>query len=187
MNEIKIPTSFFDIYDSFLTRVTSDMYMELTEHDTFLLLQDLLLNAIPRFEFPRFDIFNYETGYVDDGGTYTGVESDGIEVPSTIWVGGSFNIPLTQEEINILSLSMVVEWLGQQLATTELTKMKYSGSDFKFTSQANHMSKLKVMMDSYRQECFHLQRLYKRRKRTENGMISTLGQIMEVPTYGYKI
>lgn len=45
MNEIKIPTSFFDIYDSFLTRVTSDMYMELTEHDTFLLLQDFIIKC----------------------------------------------------------------------------------------------------------------------------------------------
>ena len=57
-------------------------------------------------------------------------------MPATAWVGGSFNI-LTQEEINILSLYMVVEWLGQQLATTENTRLKYSGSDFKFTSQAN--------------------------------------------------
>ena len=56
---------------------------------------------------------------------------------------------------------MVVEGLGEQLATTENTRLKYSGSDFKFTSQANHMAKIKVIMDSYRQECFHLQRLYK--------------------------
>ena len=30
---------------------------------------------------------------------------------------------------------------GQQLASVENTRMKYSGSDFKFTSQANHMAK----------------------------------------------
>ena len=42
--------------------------------------------------------------------------------------------------------------------------MKYSGTDFKFTSQANHMAKLKVMMDERKQECHHMQRLYKRRK-----------------------
>jgi hypothetical protein len=28
--------------------------------------------------------------------------------------------------------------------------MKYSGTDFKFTSQANHMAKLKVMIDAYK-------------------------------------
>ena len=150
-------------------------------------LQDLLEIAIPRFEFPRFDIFDYELGYIDVD-EYCGVESFGEIVPATFWVGGFFNAELTQEAINILSLSMVVEWLGQQLATTENMKMKYSGSDFKFTSQANHMAKIKVMMDAYRQECFHLQRLYKRRKRTADGeMRSTAGLIMTTPDYGYRI
>ena len=186
MGDIKT-TPFSIIYDSFLSRVTSDMYMEMTELDTLEMLQDLLINAIPRFEFPRFDIFDYELGYIDVD-EYCGIESFGEIVPATFWVGGFFNAELTQEEINILSLSMVVEWLGQQLATTENMKMKYSGSDFKFTSQANHMAKIKVMMDAYRQECFHLQRLYKRRKRTADGeMRSTVGLIMTTPDYGYRI
>ena len=180
-------TPFSIIYDSFLTRVTSDMYMEMNEIDTIRMLRDWLEIAIPRFEFPRFDIFDYELGYIDVD-EYCGVESFGEIVPATFWVGGFFNAELTQEEINILSLSMVVEWLGQQLATTENMKMKYSGSDFKFTSQANHMAKIKVMMDAYRQECFHLQRLYKRRKRTADGeMRSTAGLIMTTPDYGYRI
>lgn len=179
-------TSFATIYDSFLTRVTSDMYMELTELDTFEMLQELLLNAIPRFEFPKFDIFDYEEGYLTQE-TYKGVESNNIEVPAVIWTGGSFNTLLELEEINILSLYMVVEWLGQQLATTENTKLKYSGSDFKFTSQANHMAKLKLLIETYKQDGFHLQRLYKRRKRAGGQIKSTLGQIMEVPSYGYKI
>lgn len=186
MGDIKT-TPFSIIYDSFLSRVTSDMYMEMTELDTLEMLQDLLINAIPRFEFPRFDIFDYEPGYLIGIGTYTGIESDGVEVPATAWVGGSFNAELTQEEVNILSLSMVVEWLGQQLATTENTRLKYSGSDFKFTSQANHMAKIKVMMDSYRQECFHLQRLYKRRKIVNGEVRSTAGVIMTIPSHGYKI
>ena len=186
MEDLK-KTPFSIIYDSFLTRVTSDMYMEMNEIDTIRMLQDLLEIAIPRFEFPRFDIFDYELGYIDVD-EYCGIESFGEIVPATFWVGGFFNAELTQEEINILSLSMVVEWLGQQLATTENMKMKYSGSDFKFTSQANHMAKIKVMMDAYRQECFHLQRLFKRRKRTADGeMRSTAGLIMTTPDYGYRI
>lgn len=186
MGAMKKITPFSIIYDSFLERVTSDMYMELTELDTIRLLQGLLINAIPRFEFPRFDIFDYEEGYLESG-TYNGVESNHMEVPATYLVGGFFNAELTQEEINILSLSMVVEWLGQQLATTENTKLKYSGSDFKFTSQANHMSKLKVMVDAYRTECFKLQRLYKRRKVVDGKVQSTLSQLAEVPNYGYKV
>ena len=74
---------------------------------------------------------------------------------------------------------MIVEWLGQQLASVELTRMKYSGSDFKFTSQANHMAKLKNLVEMYKQEGFHLQRLYKRRKKDVNGIYrSTMGELM---------
>lgn len=73
---------------------------------------------------------------------------------------------------------MIVEWLGQQLANIENTRMKYSGSDFKFTSQANHMHKILQLKKDYEREGFHLQRLYKRRKKDENGIMrSTFGQL----------
>jgi hypothetical protein len=59
--------------------------------------------------------------------------------------------------------------------------MKYSGTDFKFTSQANHMQKLLVIKKDYEREGFHLQRLYKRRLADENGIYrSTLGDVMNV-------
>lgn len=66
--------------------------------------------------------------------------------------------------------------------------MKYSGSDFKFTSQANHMNKIQAMKADYEREGFHLQRLYKRRKRDEDTglMKSTFGSIMEESTYDYQ-
>lgn len=63
MSRIKAPTSFVTIYDSFFSRVTDDMYMEITELETTEMLQDLLLSAIPRFEFPRVNIFDYEIGH----------------------------------------------------------------------------------------------------------------------------
>lgn len=183
--DYRTTTSFITIYDSFLARVTSDMYLEFTELETLEMLQDLLINAIPRFEFPRFNIFDYEEGNLEGMGVYQGVESDGVEVPATGWVGGAFNSVLTTEEINIMSLNMVIEWLGQQLETTENTRMKYSGSDFKFTSQANHMAKLKVLIDAKRIDSTHLQRLYKRRRVTEDGLIqSTAGDIISKPNYG---
>lgn len=184
MDSIVVTTSFITIYDSFLTRVTSDMYMELTEIETMEMLQDLLINAIPRFEFPRFDILDYEEGHWDDLGTYQGIESDNAEVPATGWVGGAFHCLLTQEEINILSLNMVIEWLGQQLDITKNTELQYSGSDFKFTSQANHMAKLKVMIDAHNKDSIHLQRIYKRRKITKDGVQSTMGEIVSKSSYG---
>ena len=177
----KIYTSFSTIYDNFLTRVTSDMYMEWTELDTYSHLQDLLIVSIPRFEFPRFNIFDYEEGYYNSLGTYKGVESNNIEVPAAGWVGGTFHNKLTLEEINIIALNMVIEWLGQQLSTTDNTVMKYSGSDFKFTSQANHMAKIKNLLEKYEQESNHLQKLYKRRIIDKDGSIKTTIPTLMMP------
>lgn len=167
------------IYDIFLNLITDDMFLELDEVDTCHLLQDLLLNAIPQFEFPRFNIDNYEISYIEDEGTYCGVDSNYILVPCYISGGGFFYDTLTLEEMKILALYMVVEWLGQQLASVELTRLKYSGSDFKFTSQANHGQKLSQWMKEYTQKGFHLQRLYKRRRKTSDGLyVPTMSEIM---------
>lgn len=173
-------TPFSIIYDNFLSKITDDMYMELTELDTFRMLEELLKAAMHKFEFPRFDITDFEESYIDDVDTYEGVESNDEEVIATIYGGGYFNSVLTLEEINILSTYMIVEWLGQQLASVENTRMKYSGSDFKFTSQANHMSKLLTLKKDYEREGFHLQRLYKRRLKDEDGIMrSTFDTIMQ--------
>jgi len=81
---------------------------------------------------------------------------------------------------------MIVEWLSQQLASVENTRMKYSGSDFKFTSQANHMQKLLQLKKDYEREGFHLQRLYKRRIQDHLGIMrSTFGTIMKTPKFVY--
>ena len=44
---------------------------------------------------------------------------------------------------------MVCGWLDQQLANVDLTRMKYSGADYKFTSQANHVQKLLQLKKDY--------------------------------------
>lgn len=167
------------IYDVFLDLITDDMYLELTEVDTYNILQDLLVSAIPQFEFPRFDIENYELTYVEDECIYCGADSNYEPVPCYIMGGGRFADNLTLEEIKIIALYMVVEWFGQQLASVEVTRLKYSGSDFKFTSQANHGQKLAQWQKEYERKGFHLQRLYKRRKRSAEGLyISTIPEIM---------
>ena len=149
-------TTFEQIYNRFKGKITDDMYMELTPVDTDNLLKELLLNSLHYFEFPRVDIYDY---------------NEELE---------EYNIRLTAEEQNIIATYMIVEWLSQQLASVENTRMKYSGSDFKFTSQANHMAKLQSMKKDYERMGFHLQRLYKRRKTDSNGIMrSTFGSIME--------
>ena len=148
-------TEFSVVYENFLSKITDDMYMEMTVEDTEAMLQPLLLSALHYFEFPRQNIFDYD------------IETE------------TFSADLTNEEVNILGTYMVVEWMSQQLASVENTRMKYSGSDFKFTSQANHMSKILTVKKDYERLGFHLQRLYKRRKADSTGAIkSTSGSIM---------
>jgi hypothetical protein len=51
--------------------------------------------------------------------------------------------------------------------------MKFSGSDFKFTSQANHLAKLMALLTESRRDSLHRQRLYKRRKMSADGTYSS--------------
>ena len=154
-------TDFNTIYKRFYSKITDDMYMELEKEETDALLEELLINALPWFEFPRVNIHNYNL------------------------VKQCFNIDLSGEEINIIATYMIVGWLDQQLASVELARMKYSGSDFKFTSQANHMAKLTALRKEYERIGFHLQRLYKRRKVDANGIArSTFGSIMSSSVRG---
>lgn len=165
-------TPFSYVYDSFLSKITDDMYMELTKEDTYKMLQELLISAIPKFEFPRVNIFDYTLG--EDVESAAELDSYGnIITTDTEYRVGYFNNILSMEEINILATYMIVEWLGYQLASIENVRMKFSGTDFKFTSQANHMQKLLVIKKDYEREGFHLQRLYKRRKPGKDGIMKS--------------
>ena len=154
-------TKFETIYNRFFSKVTDDMYMELDKTQTEGMVGELFESALPWFEFPRVDLYNFDK----ENQTY--------------------NIELSNEEVNIIAVYMLVEWLTQQLVTVENARMKYSGSDFKFTSQANHMAKLLTLKKDYEREGFHLQRLYKRRKVDENGIYrSTFKDIMKTSNRG---
>ena len=163
----------------FLVSVTDDMYLELNEFETYMMLQDLLISAVPYFEFPRFNIEDYELSFIEDQDFYCGVDSSYKNVPCYYCGGGYFKASLTTEEIKILAYYMIVEWIGQQLASIEVTRQKYSGTDFKMTSQAAHLQKLISLRKEYQQQAFHLQRLYKRRKKNDDGVfIPTMSEIM---------
>ena len=51
--EVIPPTSFQEMYEFFLAGVTDDMFMELTKEDTEKLLEEILIAAVPKFEFPH--------------------------------------------------------------------------------------------------------------------------------------
>ena len=54
------PTTFQEMYNFFLAGITDDMFMELTKEDTEEMLEEILIAALPHFEFPRRDIFDLD-------------------------------------------------------------------------------------------------------------------------------
>lgn len=186
-------TQFSAVYNRFLGQITDDLYLELTPEDTLRDLQNLLVNAIPGFEFPRQNLYDYiievreisEDDLTPDDfvlGTVWGeIGKDTLlEVPNVLVDKSRFNVELTPEEINILALLMKQGWVQRQVTSIENTRMKYSGSDFKMTSQANHLSKLLALLEESRRDSFHMQRLYKRRKPAASGYASNWSSLMEV-------
>jgi hypothetical protein len=87
-------------------------------------LRNLLIDAIPGFEFPRKNLSDYEIsqeekredevnpdefiiGIIWDDDMFD--ESDGV--PNVLIETSSFNVELTSEEINILALLMKSAWV----------------------------------------------------------------------------
>lgn len=137
--------------------ITDDMYFEWTKEDTEADCLNILKESIPGFQFPRFPLYDFTIGAV--------VEDEETGEVSFV---DTYNCHLTSEEINILAYLMYNVWLQRQIASIENTRMKYSGTDFKMTSQANHLRQLIELKKEAERQCHHIQRLYKRRKLIDN-------------------
>lgn len=85
LNETSSNTTFEEMYDFFLAGITDDMFMEMTKEDTEELLEEILLAALPNFEFPRKNIFD-------------------LDLKNKI-----FSAVLTQEEMMIIRQYMISE------------------------------------------------------------------------------
>ena len=171
-------TQFTEIYNRFLGKITDDMYIELTPADTIKDLRNLLIDAIPGFEFPRKNLGDYKLEHeikpedeVVEGEFIIGLlwddtleEEDMGKAPLVLIERSAFTADLNSEEINILAILMMCAWVQRQVTSIENTRMKYSGSDFKMTSQANHLQKLMGLLNECQRQSHHMQRLYKRRK-----------------------
>ena len=175
-------TPFVDVYNRFLGKITDDMYVELTPQDTIRDLRNMLIDAIPGFEFPRHNLYDYviQTEVKDEdkvlttdfilGMLWDEMPADSMNaVPRLMVEKSEFAAELTSEEINILAILMMTAWVQRQVTSIENTRMKYSGSDFKMTSQANHLQKLLTLLNECHRQSHHMQRLYKRRKIIDNG------------------
>ena len=169
-------TSFTAVYNRFLNKITDDMYMELTPADTVKDLQRLLIDAIPGFEFPRKNLNNYTIDIetiredeITEDDFVIGILWDDLidgeeQIPLAVVERSTFDDDLTSEEINILAILMMIGWVQRQVTSIENTRMKYTGADFKMTSQANHLSKLLTLLTECQRQSHHMQRLYRRRR-----------------------
>jgi hypothetical protein len=104
-------TQFSAVYNRFLGQITDDLYLELTPEDTLRDLQNLLLNAIPGFEFPRINLYDYEISVIeiyenevvkDDfiiGVVWNDDSNNLEEIPRVLVDRSNFNVELSQEEI----------------------------------------------------------------------------------------
>ena len=137
----------------------------------------LLVNAIPGFEFPRKNLFDYTVevqeipneDITDDDFVISPVYEGERQTSLLVVDNSRFNVELSAEEIYILALLMKQGWVQRQVTSIENVRMKYSGADFKMTSQANHLSKLMSLLEESRRDSFHMQRLYKRRSISKDG------------------
>lgn len=125
------------VYDAFFSQVTDDMYMAISEEDTKRDCLSLLYGSLPLFEFP--------------------------EAPIRI-VDDNFSRDLSLEEINILATGMMQIWIQRQVTSIELTRQKFTGQDFKLTSQAAHLSRLMSLLSATKDEHRRLQMLASRRR-----------------------
>ena len=154
-------TPFTRVYDAFFARITDDMYMEISEEQTRADCKGLLLGSLPLFEFPNEVI-------------------DIVEVPQ---IDGTvidyFSRDISLEEVNILATGMNQIWLQRQINSIESTRQKFSGPDFKLTSQASHLQRLMALFTQVRDEHRRLQMLHSRRRISGGKYVSNFGKFVE--------
>jgi len=120
---------FNDIYSMFLSRITDDLYVTLTDDETKAILGELFRTAILHYEFPTFDL-NQILIDLASGSDSTSVE-------------------LTYNEQLVITYYMMVEWLGRQLFNIDYTQQRAGGGDFTLNAPGPIIARLKELLEQY--------------------------------------
>jgi hypothetical protein len=135
-------TTFDEVYNYFLAKISTNEYITLTDTELEVELQQLLRTSF--------------------------AECVSFKNTSADYVLNQFNRDLTDLEMNIISYNMVVHYLSPKINNIELLKQSLSSKDFQMYSQANHLSKLiELKNDSLKQFHYWMNR-YGYLKRLEN-------------------
>lgn len=111
-------TPYSDIYDYFLTKISDYSFVQMSQSD----LEDNLVRYL------RSSVNNFKTCKQD-----LTKKDDALK---------QFNLDLTEEEKDILSTLMIIEYLKPKLITADLLQQRLGSKDFNSFSQANHIKEL---------------------------------------------
>ena len=129
-------TPYSKIYDRALAKLTDYDLAYLPEEDFQFMLRGWLVSSISKFRKCAADLSNRD---------------DELE---------TFNVDLDDEEIEILALLVVGEWLEPQVNSVTLTRQFFGGKEEKFFAQANQLDAIKTLRDDTRTEARKLMRDY---------------------------
>lgn len=128
-------TSYEKVFERFLPKITNYSYLNLSDQEINDNLETFLKSSIIKFR-------------------YCDKLNDRDEALK------QFNKDLTEEEQEILSVLMCVEYLTPKLLTDDLLKQSLNSKDYSLYSQANHVKEIRGLRDKYQQESNSLMILY---------------------------
>lgn len=109
-------TYFEDIYDSFLSKITTYEYLNMTDEELDIEFKMLLKGAMAKFIVAN----NIKCDYDME----------------------CFNRELTDLEIEIIAYGMIIGWVSPKIKNVELLKQSLSSKDYTFYSQSQHLKEL---------------------------------------------
>ena len=120
-------TYFEDVYEFFLSKIKSYDLAELTEDEIKEELDTLIKLALPKCT-----VFKGKIKIDLDNESFVVKGKDSLSL----------------EEMEILSLAMLLQYISPLIARDENLKQTLSSKDFSSTSQANHLEKLLILKKS---------------------------------------
>ena len=120
-------TYFEDVYEFFLSKIKSYDLAELTEDE---IKEEL--NSLIKLAFPKCTVFKNKIKIDLDNESFVVKGKDSLSL----------------EEMEILSLAMLLQYISPLIARDENLKQTLSSKDFSSTSQANHLEKLLILKKS---------------------------------------
>lgn len=125
-------TSYQEINEFFLRKISDYSYVNLTQAELEDHLKGYMISAITKFRHSQSDLTDRDNAL------------------------NQFNQTLADNEKEIISTLMVVEYLSNKVVTSDLIKQSLSNKDWKIYSQANHIEELRKLRQDFYDEASHL-------------------------------